>query len=116
MNQATTRSSNELSLTPAAASHIIDLLSKRGKGIGIRLGIKKSGCSGYAYKLDFVDQPLPDDNKIEMFGAAVYFSNEDLKIVSGLELDYQADKMAAKFVFNNPNVKASCGCGESFAV
>jgi iron-sulfur cluster assembly protein len=105
-----------VSFTQAAASHIIDLLSKRGHGAGLRVGVKKSGCSGYAYKLDFVDQPSPDDNKIEKFGASIYVSPEDLAVLSGLELDYHTDKMSSKFVFNNPNVTASCGCGESFAV
>ncbi len=105
-----------ITITEPAAGHIVNLLQKRGRGLGLRLAVKKSGCSGYAYKLDFVDEPSMGDQKIEMFGAAVYINESDIPFLSGIELDFQADKMSSKFVFNNPNVKAACGCGESFAV
>lgn len=105
-----------VTITEPAAHRIVNLLQKRGRGLGLRLGVKKSGCSGYAYKLDFVDEPLSGDQKIEMFGATVYVNESDVPFLSGVQLDFQADKMSSKFVFNNPNVKAACGCGESFAV
>jgi iron-sulfur cluster assembly protein len=107
---------NSVTITKAAAEHVLNLLKKRGHGLGLRLGVKKSGCSGYAYKLDFVDETSDHDKKVEKFGATVYINEHDLSILAGLELDFQADKMSAKFIFNNPNVKAACGCGESFAV
>lgn len=105
-----------ISLTPAAAEQIASQLNKRGKGIGLRLGVKKSGCSGYAYVLEYADQLDAGDQVYEDFDVKVVINDADIAMLNGIQLDYAQEGINAAFKFNNPNVKASCGCGESFAV
>ena len=105
-----------ISLTQAAASQIKKQLAKRGKGIGLKLGVKKSGCSGYAYLLDYADDLNDNDLVVEAFDVKVIVSADDLTFVNGLELDYRREGINEAFQFNNPNVKGTCGCGESFTV
>jgi iron-sulfur cluster assembly protein len=80
------------------------------------LGVKKSGCSGYAYVLDYADKLNEDDAVFEDFGVKVIVSASDLEIIDGIELDYRREGINEAFQFNNPNVKGTCGCGESFSV
>jgi iron-sulfur cluster assembly protein len=105
-----------VSLTENAARQIKKQLEKRGKGIGLKLGVKKSGCSGYAYALEYADQLMEDDAVFENFGVKVIVRKSDLSYIEGIELDYRREGINEAFQFNNPNVKATCGCGESFSV
>lgn len=105
-----------VSLTENAANQIKKQLEKRGQGIGLKLGIKKSGCSGYAYVLDYADQLESDDQVFENFGVKVIVTKENLEFVDGINLDYRREGINAAFKFDNPNVKGTCGCGESFSV
>jgi iron-sulfur cluster assembly protein len=105
-----------VSLTENAARQIKKQLEKRGKGIGLKLGVKKSGCSGYAYALDYADNLNENDAVFEDFGVKVIVQEKDLEFVNGIELDYRREGINEAFQFNNPNVKGTCGCGESFTV
>lgn len=105
-----------VSLTESAANQIKKQLEKRGKGIGLKLGIKKSGCSGYAYALDYADELAENEVVFENFGVKIIVQEADLPVVDGIEVDYRREGINAAFQFNNPNVKATCGCGESFSV
>jgi len=105
-----------VSLTENAARQIKKQLEKRGSGIGLKLGVKKSGCSGYAYVLDYADQLNEGEQTFEKFGVKVIVQAADLEFVDGIELDYRREGLNEAFQFNNPNVKGTCGCGESFSV
>jgi iron-sulfur cluster assembly protein len=105
-----------ITLTERAASHVSSSLAKRGKGIGLRLGVKTVGCSGLAYKVDYADAVEPTDLKFESHGVTLVVDPQSLPALDGLEVDYAREGVNAAFKFNNPNVKASCGCGESFSV
>lgn len=105
-----------ITLSEAAATHVAGFLAKRGKGIGIRLGVKTSGCSGMAYKLEFADVAEPDDLVFESRGLKVLVDPKSLPYIDGTELDYAREGLNEGFKFNNPNVKDQCGCGESFNV
>lgn len=105
-----------VTLSEAAAKHVSSFLAKRGKGIGIRLGVKTSGCSGMAYKLEFADATEPDDLVFESHGLKVLVDPRSLPYIDGTELDYAREGLNEGFKFNNPNVKDQCGCGESFQV
>jgi iron-sulfur cluster assembly protein len=105
-----------VTLSESAANHIKNFLGKRGKGLGIKLGVRTSGCSGMAYKLEFVDAEDPEDRKFESNGVTIYIDPKSLSYLAGTELDYVRDGLNEGFKFNNPNVKSACGCGESFNV
>jgi iron-sulfur cluster assembly protein len=105
-----------ITLTEKAALQIKKQLEKRGNGIGLKLGVKKSGCSGYAYALDYADQLQGNDMVFEAFGVKLIVQEDDLPYIDGLELDYRREGINEAFRFDNPNVKATCGCGESFSV
>jgi iron-sulfur cluster assembly protein len=105
-----------VTLTESAARQIKKQLEKRGKGIGLKLGVRKSGCSGYAYALDYADGLNENDVVFEDFGVKVIVPENDLEFVDGIELDYRREGINEAFQFNNPNVKGTCGCGESFSV
>lgn len=105
-----------ITLSERAASHVSSFISKRGKGLGIRLGVKTSGCSGMAYKLEFVDVASEEDLVFESFGVKVFTDAKSLAYLDGTELDYTKEGLNEGFRFNNPNVKNECGCGESFNV
>jgi iron-sulfur cluster assembly protein len=105
-----------VTLTESAARQIKKQLDKRGKGIGLKLGVRKSGCSGYAYALDYADDLNENDVVFEDFGVKVVVPENDLEFVDGIELDYRREGINEAFQFNNPNVKGTCGCGESFSV
>ena len=105
-----------ISLTPAAAERVRTFLVKRGKGEGLRLGVRTSGCSGMAYVLEYVDSVTPEDSVYECHGVKVIVDAKSLSYLDGTELDYTREGLNEGFRFNNPNVKDSCGCGESFNV
>jgi len=105
-----------VTLSEAAARHVSSFLAKRGKGIGIRLGVKTSGCSGMAYKLEFADADEEGDIIFESHGVKVLVDPKSLPYLEGTELDYVREGLSEGFRFNNPNVKDQCGCGESFRV
>ncbi|WIM06464.1 MAG: iron-sulfur cluster assembly protein IscA [Candidatus Nitricoxidivorans perseverans] len=105
-----------ITLTEGAAKHVSNFLAKRGKGIGIRLGVKTSGCSGMAYKLEFADAAEAEDVVFESRGLKVVVDPRSLPYIDGTELDYTKEGLSEGFKFNNPNVKDQCGCGESFNV
>jgi iron-sulfur cluster assembly protein len=105
-----------ITLTDAAARHVQKFLSSRGKGVGIRLGVRTSGCSGMAYVLEFVDEVEDDDLVFEDHGVKVIVSPKSLVYLEGTELDFAREGLNEGFKFNNPNVKDACGCGESFNV
>ena len=105
-----------ITLTENAAGHVQKSLAKRGKGVGLRLGVRTSGCSGLAYKLEFVDQVNPDDVQFESHGVKVVVDPKSLQYIDGTVLDYTREGLNEGFKFSNPNVKDQCGCGESFNV
>ena len=105
-----------ITLTEKAAQRVKAFLDNRGKGIGLRLGVKTSGCSGLAYVLEFVDEPDPNDQRFESNGVSVFVDPKSLVYLNGIELDYVKEGLNEGFKYNNPNVKESCGCGESFHV
>ncbi len=105
-----------IQLTAPAAKRINAQLAKRGSGVGLRLGVKKSGCSGWAYVLDYADAIEPGDQVFETEGAKVVVKTDQLDKLNGITLDFQRDGLNEAFKFINPNVKGECGCGESFAV
>ena len=105
-----------VTLSEKAAKHVSNYMTKRGKGVGLRLGVRTSGCSGVAYKLKFADTIEPDDVTFESFGVKVLIDPKSLPYLDGTELDYTREGLNEGFKFNNPNVKDACGCGESFNV
>jgi iron-sulfur cluster assembly protein len=105
-----------VTLTEAAADRVTKFLANRGKGVGIRLGVRTSGCSGMAYELEFADAIEADDLVFEDRGVKVIISPKSLVYLDGTELDYGKEGLNEGFKFNNPNVKNECGCGESFNV
>ena len=105
-----------ITLTERAAKHIQGFLNNRGKGQGIRLGVRTSGCSGMAYTLEFADDALPEDLVFGDFGVKVFVDPKSHVYLDGTELDYTKEGLQEGFKFTNPNVKDECGCGESFRV
>ena len=105
-----------VTLTEKAAKHVANYLTKRGKGFGLRVGVRTSGCSGMAYKLEFVDEASAEDTIFESNGIKVVVDPKSLPYLDGMELDYAREGLNEGFKFNNPNVKDQCGCGESFTV
>jgi len=105
-----------ITLTEAAASRVQAFLDNRGKGLGLRLGVRTSGCSGMAYVIEFVDTPEDDDQVFEDRGIKVYIDPKSLLYLDGTEVDFTREGLNEGFKFNNPNIKAECGCGESFTV
>ena len=105
-----------ITLTTSAANHVQKFLAKRGNGIGLRLGVRTSGCSGLAYTLEFVDELGNDDLQFESHGVTVLIDPKSLAFLDGTELDFVREGLNEGFKFNNPNVKNQCGCGESFNV
>lgn len=106
-----------IELTDAAAERVKAMLDRRGHGMGLRLGTRKSGCSGYAYVVDYADETDAEDIVFETNGVKVVVATHCLGNLDGLQLDYvRTDAINEGFVFNNPNVSDQCGCGESFSV
>lgn len=105
-----------ITLTEAAAVRVQNFLKNRNKGIGLRLGVKTNGCSGMAYVIEFADDVEPEDQVFEDKGVKVIVDPKSLIYIDGTELDYGKEGLNEGFKFNNPNVKDTCGCGESFNV
>jgi len=105
-----------ISLTESAAERIRGYLERRGHGVGLRLGIKKTGCSGYAYVIDYADAIDPDDEVFDVLGVKVVVDNDSLKLIDGTQVDFVKEGINEAFKFRNPNVKGECGCGESFSI
>ena len=105
-----------VTLTDRAADHVQRYIEKRGKGVGLRLGVRTTGCSGLAYKLEFADEVKPEDTTFESNGVRVLVDPKSLAYLEGTELDYVREGLNEGFKFNNPNEKDRCGCGESFNV
>ena len=105
-----------ITITEKAARHVANFLAKSGRGIGLRFGVRTSGCSGMAYKLEFVDAANPEDHIFESHGVRVLVDPKSLPYIDGTELDFVREGLNEGFKFNNPNIKDQCGCGESFNV
>ncbi len=110
------KDSMAITLTENAAKHVLDFISKRGHGEGLRLGVKTTGCSGLAYVLEYADKIEQEDKVFESRGVKVLVDPKSLVHLEGTELDYTREGLNEGFKFNNPNVKDECGCGESFNV
>jgi iron-sulfur cluster assembly protein len=105
-----------ITMTENAARHVATNLEKRGKGIGLRLGVRTSGCSGLAYKIEYADDVQPEDAQFESHGVRILVDPKSLPYLDGTELDFAREGLNEGFRFNNPNVRDACGCGESFNV
>ncbi len=105
-----------ISLTLSAVERVQSYLAKRGRGLGLRVGVRKTGCSGYAYLIDYADSIGPDDVVFDEHGVKVIVDSEALKLIDGTEVDFVKQGINEAFKFRNPNVKGECGCGESFSV
>ena len=105
-----------ISLTEVAAEHVARYLESRGKGIGIRLAVKTTGCSGLMYVIEPVDEALPEDLQFSCVGVKVFVDPKSMVYVDGTQMDYVKQGLNEGFEFKNPNVQGECGCGESFTV
>lgn len=105
-----------VNITESAAAHVQKYLNGRAHGLGVRIGVRTTGCSGMAYTLEFVDSIQDSDEVFEPLGIKIFVSKKDLPYLTGLSLDYQKQGLNEGFAFLNPNETARCGCGESFTV
>ncbi len=105
-----------ISLTDSAADRVRNYLDTRGKGVGLRLGITQTGCSGYSYVINYADEVAPDDVVFEDKGVTVVVDPEALPLIDGTEVDFVKNGLNEAFSFRNPNVTGECGCGESFNI
>jgi iron-sulfur cluster assembly protein len=105
-----------ISLTPAAADRIQKFLASRGHGLGLKLGVRKTGCSGFAYVVNYADQAAPEDVVFEDQGVKVFVDPQSLQLIDGTTVDFVKQGLNEAFRFRNPNIRGECGCGESFTV
>jgi iron-sulfur cluster assembly protein len=105
-----------ISLTPAAAERVRSFLASRGKGLGLRLGVRKTGCSGFAYVVNYADDSAKTDHVFEDQGVKVFVDPDSLPLINGTTVDFVKQGLNEAFRFRNPNTKGECGCGESFNV
>jgi iron-sulfur cluster assembly protein len=105
-----------ISLTQAAAERVKSFLASRGKGLGLRLGVRKTGCSGFAYVVNYADDAVQTDHVFEDHGVKVFVDPESLPLINGTTVDFVKQGLNEAFRFHNPNIKGECGCGESFNV
>jgi iron-sulfur cluster assembly protein len=105
-----------ITVTDKATTKVKQTLAKRGRGLGIRIGVKTTGCSGLAYVLEYVDTPLNEDLKIDCDGCDLYVDPKSCVYLQGMTIDYVRNGLNEGFEFLNPNVRDKCGCGESFRV
>ena len=105
-----------VSLTSSARDRVRSFLDKRGSGVGLRLGVRRTGCSGFAYVVNYADEIAADDVVFEQEGVNVIVDRESLALIDGTEIDFVKQGLNEAFKFRNPNVRGECGCGESFSV
>ncbi|MGZ8156833.1 MAG: HesB/IscA family protein [Burkholderiales bacterium] len=105
-----------IQLTENAAKQIQTQLAKRGRGLGLRVGVKKVGCSGFAYTFDYADEVRPGDRTFESHGTKLVVDEKSLEFLAGSTLDFKREALKQAFKFDNPNVGGTCGCGESFSL
>jgi iron-sulfur cluster assembly protein len=105
-----------IKLTETAVARVRDMVTKRGTGVGLRIGVTKTGCSGYSYALDYAETIADNDIVIEQDDVKVVVDQESMPLLDEMELDYVSQGLNQSFKFNNPNVVSACGCGESFSV
>ncbi|MSR00502.1 MAG: iron-sulfur cluster assembly protein IscA [Gammaproteobacteria bacterium] len=105
-----------ISLTTAAADRVRSFIAMRGQGLGLRLGVRKTGCSGFAYVINYADQSVVTDIVFEDQGVKVFVDPESLIFIDGTEVDFVKQGLNEAFKFRNPNIKGECGCGESFNI
>jgi iron-sulfur cluster assembly protein len=105
-----------ISLTPAAADRIRKFIAARGQGLGLKLGVRKTGCSGFAYVVNYADQASPEDVVFEDRGVKVFVDPDSLALIDGTTVDFVKQGLSESFRFQNPNIRGECGCGESFSV
>jgi iron-sulfur cluster assembly protein len=105
-----------ISLTEKAASRVRDYLARNERALGLRLGVKQTGCSGYAYTVDYADAIGTDDVVVETQGVRLIIAADSLPLLDGSRIDYVREGLNEKFAFENPNATGQCGCGESFSV
>jgi iron-sulfur cluster assembly protein len=105
-----------ISLTESAATRVKTFLAARGRGVGLRLGVRKTGCSGFAYVINYADAPDPGEAVFEDQGVRIFVDPGSLKLIDGTVVDFVKQGLNEAFRFRNPNVKGECGCGESFSV
>ncbi len=105
-----------VTMTERAAKHVANFIQKRGKGVGLRVGVRTTGCSGMAYKLEYVDAESAEDQSFESHGVRLFVDSKSLAYIDGTELDFVREGLNEGFQFNNPREKDRCGCGESFRV
>jgi iron-sulfur cluster assembly protein len=103
-------------LTTAARERVRSFLARRGSGVGLRLGVRRTGCSGFAYVVNYADEIAADDVVFDHDGVNVIVDRESLKLIDGTEIDFVKQGLNEAFKFRNPNVRGECGCGESFSV
>ena len=105
-----------VTMTERAAKHVASFLARRGKGVGLRLGVRTTGCSGLAYKLEYADAESPEDTRFESHGVQIFVDPKSLAYLDGTELDFVREGLNEGFKFNNPHERDRCGCGESFRI
>jgi iron-sulfur cluster assembly protein len=105
-----------VTMTERAAKHVAGFIARRGKGVGLRLGVRTTGCSGMAYKLEYADAPQSEDQQFESHGVRIFVDPKSMAYLDGTELDFVREGLNEGFKFNNPQEKNRCGCGESFNV
>lgn len=105
-----------IGLTEAAAERLKSQLAQRGSGVGLRVGVRKSGCSGYMYTMDYADEVGPEDEVYEAFGAKLVVNRKHLPVLDGSTLDFKQEGLNRMFRFDNPRAENACGCGESFNI
>ena len=105
-----------ISITPTARDRIRQFLAQTPGAAGVRFGVKRTGCSGFAYVVDLADAPRPDDHTLEVDGIPLIVDARSLPLVEGTVIDFRRQGLNAAFVFHNPNATGECGCGESFTV
>ncbi len=105
-----------IQLTPAAAERVRNFIASRGQGLGLRLGVRKTGCSGFAYVINYADSQEPGDIVFEDSGLKVFVDPASLPMIDGTTVDFVKQGLNEAFRFQNPNVKGECGCGESFNI
>ena len=105
-----------ITLTQPAAERVRHFMAERGHGVGLRLGVRKTGCSGFAYVVNYADQVQPNDRVFTSQGVQVLVDTDSLALIDGTEIDFVRHGLNEAFRFRNPNVRGECGCGESFSV